>query len=66
MKYLLCEITSDDALIVIRKSITEEEAKNSCEWSDKYENKTLVLIPHKSVIIEVTNYGNDINAKIEE
>lgn len=65
MKYLLCEIRNDDVLVVLKKSITEEEAKESCEWSDKYENRTLVLIPHKSLIVEVNNYGNDITAKIE-
>jgi hypothetical protein len=65
MKYLLCEIRNDNVLVVLKKSITEEEAKESCEWSDKYENRTLVLIPHKSLIVEVNNYGNDITAKIE-
>ena len=66
MKYLFCEITSDDTLIVIRKSVTEKEVEEMCGWSDKYEDKTLVLIPHKIVKVESTNYGNDINVKIEE
>ena len=29
MKYLLCEIRNDDVLVVLKKSITEEEAKES-------------------------------------
>lgn len=66
MKYLLCEITNEDTLFVIRKSITEEEVESMCSWSNKYENKILVLIPHKSVIVQSTNFGNDINVKIED
>ncbi len=64
MKYLLCEITSDDNLVVIDKDLTEDQVKSQCSWSDKYQKKNLILIPHKTVDIKVTNYGNDIEVKI--
>lgn len=65
MKYLLCEITTDDNIIVIQKNVTEDDVKSICGWSDKYVGKDIVLIPYKNVKVESKNYGNDIEVKIE-
>lgn len=64
MKYLFCEIKDDDVLVVIRQNVTEEQVEDLCGWSDKYENKNLVLIPYKSVEVTSKNYGHDIDVRI--
>lgn len=64
MKLLLCEIKSDDTLVVLEKHDTDEDVKRSCSWSDKYANKNLVLIQCREVKVETTNYGNDIEVEI--
>lgn len=64
MNYIIAEIQENDLLRVIYQNIPEDKIEYLMH-DNEYDNKNLVAIPHKTILVKSTNYGYNTEVEIK-